>query len=109
MRKLVFVLMLMFLMPFFSACNDDDALKDDEVRIMHIKWNGKFYTVPCANDPHSKHGRLIFLDEEFRHIWLTEIAPHDDHLVTYGISKDSIGFYVSLEDLMNDLNLHFIN
>lgn len=107
MKKLF--LFLLMLPSLFCSCSndDDDTTKSENDRFnLNITWNGQQYTVPCSLD---KNGNLQYWSEEFKSVYNNEIAQYEDSLVTYATGDSSISYYPSVNAMMKDLGLRFLD
>ena len=107
--KKIFLFLLMLPLLLCSCSNDDEttATSADDRLNLNISWNGKQYTVPCSLD---KNGNLRYWNEEFNEVYDKEIAKYDGKsLVTYVTGNNSFTYYSSLDAMMKDLGLRFID
>ena len=107
--KKVFAFILM-LLPLYYACSNDNETpmsSSDEMFSLKITWNNVEYDVPCTLD---KNGKLVFCDGTFKAIYEKEIAQYDGQgLVTYLTGESSFTYYPSVDVMMKELGLHFLD
>lgn len=97
------------LLPIFFSCSSDSEEtaieKSDTPFLMDVTWKGSTYHVMSTYD---KDGNLVYLDDSFLSIYNNEILKSDS-VVTYDAGDKSLVYYTSVDEMMNDLGLRFID
>ena len=95
------------LLQLFSSCGDNEISKEnnDTSFIMEVSWKGNVYHVKSTYD---KDGSLVYLDDSFLSIYKNEILTNDS-LVTYDAGEKSLAYYTSVDEMMKNLGLRFLD
>mgnify|MGYP002624683940 CR=1 FL=1 len=98
--------MFLFL-PLLFACSDNsqDELAEEETYTLYVTYKGTEYVVPCKIGP---NGNPVYLDEDYKALY-NNVISKNENLVTYMKDDYSITYYDSVDEMMKDLNLRFVD
>lgn len=100
---------LVIILPLLFSCSDDNDVvpieNDDTTFMMEVAWKGHVYHVKSTYD---KNGNLVYLDDSFLSVYKNEILKNDS-IITYDAGEKSLAYYTSVDEMMDSLELRFID